>query len=71
MKVYATLALIVVLSGVSSLAGAAGAPKFCMKKFLASQSLHPNPATNVYAQNLKDSDSTNRAMVDQIVGRRR
>ena len=53
MKSYVTLALFIGLTGLTSISHAG--EKFCMKKYLASLSLHPNASTNFYNQAVKNS----------------
>lgn len=53
MKSSITLAVFIGLTALTSISHASG--KFCMKKYLASLSLHPNAATNFYAQTAKNT----------------
>ncbi|OFZ28651.1 MAG: hypothetical protein A2622_06065 [Bdellovibrionales bacterium RIFCSPHIGHO2_01_FULL_40_29] len=57
MKSYITLALLIAVTSISTVSSAAGAPKFCMKKFLASQRIHANSKTNFYASVQKTPNS--------------
>ena len=69
MKSYMTLALFVGLTALTSISHASG--KFCMKKYLSSLSLHPNAATNFYAQTEKNSNGSGSEATASSVGKRR
>lgn len=68
MKSFLTLALFIGLTGMTSISHASG--KFCMKKFLASMTLEPNPATNAYAQSGKNSNGSGSEATASSVGKR-
>ncbi len=70
MKAYVTLALFIGLTSLSAVGHAAGA-KFCMKKYLASLSLHPKASTNFYAVNMKNSNSADTTINQPSVNRHR
>ena len=69
MKSYVTLALFIGLTGLTSISHAGD--KFCMKKYLASLSLHPNASTNFYTQTVKNSNTQGNEATGSAVGKRR
>lgn len=72
-KAYITMFFIIAMTSLSAEAATKyGQPRFCMKKYLTSLSLHTKASTNVYAQNQNNkSAAVVNDIINSAIGRRR